>query len=212
MNTVFTIFLALHIASGTIGLLLGTFIMFKPKGDSLHKKLGRIFAVSMILTGLCAFILAYIHPNNFLIAVGIFTIYLTATSWRYLRLKNLNNNQKPLTIDWFLMIFMVLGSIWFLKLGVQLLLLEEYFGIIHLLFAWRGLTFAYQDYKTFSGKITTKNYWLLFHLQRMIGAYIAALTAFLVVNTPDRVSFISWLLPSVVLIPLIIKWSRRFKK
>ncbi|MDZ7935760.1 MAG: DUF2306 domain-containing protein [Emticicia sp.] len=80
MKTIFQIFLTIHIASGTIGLLLGTFIMFKPKGDSLHKKLGKVFAISMIITGLCAFVLAFIHPNNFLIAIGIFTIYLIATS------------------------------------------------------------------------------------------------------------------------------------
>ena len=53
---------------------------------------------------------------------------------------------------------------------------------------------------------------MLAHLQRMTGSYIAACTAFLVVNL-DKVKIpippvIAWLLPTMILTPLIIKWSR----
>lgn len=164
----------------------------------------------MLVVGFSSFGLAIIHPNTFLFAVGIFTIYMTATSWRYLHLKKIAEGQKPNFLDWLLQIFMAIGSLWFLKLGTEQLLSKQYFGIILLLFAWRGFAFVYEDYKTYKGILKGKNYWLLFHLQRMVGAYIAAFTAFLVVNTADRLSFISWLLPSVIFVPLIIKWSRKY--
>jgi uncharacterized membrane protein YjdF len=45
----------------------------------------------------------------------------------------------------------------------------------------------------------------------MTGAYIASLTAFAVVNTPNRLSFLPWLLPAIIIVPLIIKWTKKYK-
>jgi len=52
---------------------------------------------------------------------------------------------------------------------------------------------------------------LVTHLQRMIGAYIASLTAFLVVNNTILPGVIAWLLPSVLLVPFIMAWSKKYK-
>jgi uncharacterized membrane protein len=208
---IFNIFLTIHIIGGTLGLLAGTYIMVAKKGDKRHKLIGRIFAISMLGAGICSFALATIHRNDFLFAVGVFTIYLASTGWRYLHLKNIAQGQKPQIIDWALMAFMVLGSIVFLIIGTRNILNKEYFGIIILIFAWRGISFIIQDYKTYKGQITIKNYWLIYHLQRMTGAYIASLTAFAVVNAPNRLSFLPWLLPATIFIPLLIKWTRKYK-
>jgi len=208
---IFKFFLAIHIAAGTLGLLAGTYIMIAKKGDKRHKLIGRIFSICMLGAGFCSFVLATIHRNDFLFAVGVFTIFLAGTGWRYLYLKNIENGQRPKIIDWSLMIFMILGCVVFLILGTRNILDKEYFGIIILLFAWRGISFVIKDYKIYKGEITVKNYWLVFHLQRMSAAYIASLTAFAVVNAPDRLSFLPWLLPSAIVVPLIIKWSRKYK-
>jgi len=49
----------------------------------------------------------------------------------------------------------------------------------------------------------------------MTGSFIAAMTAFLVVNAtyfPDQIpSFICWLLPTVTLTPLIVKWNGQYE-
>jgi uncharacterized membrane protein len=208
---IFRIFLTIHIAGGTIGLLAGTYIMIGKKGDKRHKLIGRIFSICMLGAGFCSFVLATIHRNDFLFAVGVFTIFLAGTGWRYLYLKNIIDGQRPEIIDWALMIFMILGCVVFLILGIRNIFDQEYFGIIILLFAWRGISFVVKDYKIYKGEITVKNYWLIFHLQRMSAAYIASLTAFAVVNAPDRLSFLPWLLPSAIVVPLIIKWSKKFK-
>ena len=211
MIDIFTIFLAIHIACGSAGLLAGSYIMFAKKGDKQHKLMGKVFALSMLGAGFCSFILATLHRSEFLFAVGIFTVYLTGTGWRYLYLKNIIEGQKPKTIDWLLMGFMVLGSIGFVILGIWSLIEKSYFGLIILVFAWRGISFVIHDYKTYKGKIDVKNYWLIAHLQRMTGAYIASLTAFAVVNAPNRLSFLPWLLPAAVFVPFIVKWTRKYK-
>jgi hypothetical protein len=48
----------------------------------------------------------------------------------------------------------------------------------------------------------------------MIGAYISALTAFLVVNLHgDYIpGFVAWLLPTALLVPFIVRWSRQYSK
>ena len=208
---IFNIILFIHVAGGTMGLLAGTYITIAKKGDKYHKLIGKVFAVSMIGAGICSFALAIMHRNDFLFSVGIFTIYMASTGWRYVYLKNLANGQKPLWIDWSLMVFMGLGSIAFIKMGVESILDKEYFGVIVILFAWRGIALIIQDNKTFQGKILIKNYWLVFHLQRMTGAYIASWTAFVVVNAPNRLSFLPWLLPAAIIVPFIVKWTRKYR-
>lgn len=207
---IFKFLLALHIAGGTAGLLAGTYIMLAKKGNRRHQLIGKIFAISMLGAGACSLVLAVMHPNEFLFVVGIFTIYLVGTGWRYLYLKNFADGQKPQLIDWLLMAFMAAGSIIFVIIGMRNVLIQKYFGLVMLLFAWRAISFIIQDYSTYQGKIATKNYWLTFHLQRMMGAYIASLTAFAVVNAPSKLSFLPWLLPTVIVVPLIIKWTRQY--
>jgi hypothetical protein len=43
----------------------------------------------------------------------------------------------------------------------------------------------------------------------MTGSYIASSTAFLVVNNTILPGIIAWLIPTVLLVPLIIMWSRK---
>ncbi|MFA9289691.1 MAG: hypothetical protein ACEQSF_00495 [Solirubrobacteraceae bacterium] len=195
---------------GSIALIVGSFIMVSKKGDKTHKLLGKIFSISILFAGVCSFVLATLHKNEFLFAVGVFTIYMVTTGWRFLSLKNIQTGQKIEKIDWLIFCFMILGSISFIFLGIKNIYNKENFGIVMLLFSVGSILFLIQDYKTYNGKIKSKNYWLLLHLQRMTGAYIASLTAFLVVNFQNRLSFLPWLLPTIIFVPLIIKWTRKY--
>jgi hypothetical protein len=83
-------------------------------------------------------------------------------------------------------------------------------------FGFISLGFVRRDLINYTGKMTEKNYWLLMHLQRMMGAYIASTTAFLVVNAKylpfEFPGFVFWLLPTAILTPLIIIWSKKYSK
>lgn len=210
--SLFNFFLILHIVGGTLGLLAGSITILAKKGDKRHRLTGRIFAVCMLGAGISSLILAALHSNDFLFVVGIFTIYMTGTGWRYLAFKNLHVLQKALFIDWALIGFMLIGCILFLWFGVSYIYQKKYFGLITLLFFWRGITFVRQDIRFFSGQRKTKNDWLIAHLQRMSGAYIASLTAFAVVNAPPFFSIIPWLLPSIIVVPFLVKWTKKYTK
>lgn len=66
MTSLFNLFLILHIAGGFTGLLVGSFILFRKKGDQLHKNTGRLFYWGMVVAGASSLILSILHPNSFL--------------------------------------------------------------------------------------------------------------------------------------------------
>jgi uncharacterized membrane protein len=215
MDILFKTFLTLHVIGGSIGLLTGTINLVRKKGGKNHKLVGKIFTYSMLTAGFSSLVLSIIHPNYFLFIIGVFTIYLVGTGNRYIYLKMLGSNQRPTTLDWAITISMLVAGILFIGFGIRLLLAQNNFGVVYIVFGALGLRFVKTDFSNYKGLFKEKNYWLLVHLQRMTAAYTAALTAFLVVNEkyyPINIPpVLAWLLPTVILTPLIISWTRKNK-
>jgi uncharacterized membrane protein len=216
VQILFKIILALHITGGSIGLIAGTINMVRKKGDKTHKAVGKFFLYGMLAAGTAALALSVMHPNYFLFIVGVFTIYMASTGKRYLSLRESADGPTPKMIDWALSIFMLLFGIAFIGFGIYKFIKGNTFGIVFLVFGYISVSMVRQDIKNYNGKSPFKNTWMLLHLQRMIGAYIAALTAFLVVNMPQTIlpgylNFIPWLTPTIALVPLIFKWTAQRK-
>lgn len=211
METIFTILLIIHIIAGSIGLLTGTINIIKKKGDKAHKSVGKFFFYSMLINGFAGFIMSLIHRNDFLLIVAVFSIYMVATGQRFLSLKQLNNEQKPKAIDWILTYTMLVFAFLFITYGSYLLINKVNFGIVLLVFGVVSCLMAIKDIKVYKGNIKEKNYWLLLHIQRMVGSYIAALTAFIVVNNHFLPGIVGWLLPTVIFTPLIVKWTKQYR-
>jgi len=215
MDNLFKIFLILHIIGGSVGLFTGTINLVCKKGVKNHKLIGKIFAYSMLTAGISSFVLSILHVNYFLFMIGVFTIYLVGTGYRYIYLKMLGRDQRPKILDWAITIGMLLVGLLFIGLGIRHLLAHNNFGIVFIVFGTLGLRSAKTDFDNYRGKLREKNYWLLAHLQRMTGGYIAAITAFLVVNAKYSPvvlpSVLVWLLPTVILTPLIISWTKKYK-
>jgi hypothetical protein len=212
----FFVFLVLHIIGGGVGLVSGTLNLVMKKGGKIHNLIGHFFFYGMLVAGSSALILSFIKSNHFLFIVGVFTLYMVITGKRYIYLKMLGLNQQPALFDWIISLAMSLAALVFLVLGVMLLINQNNFGIVLLVFGIISLGFVRRDFMNYKGKMKEKNYWLLMHLQRMTGAYIASATAFLVVNAKyipfEFPTFVYWLLPTAVLTPLILIWSKKYSK
>jgi uncharacterized membrane protein len=206
--------LVLHIIAGSIGLLSGTINLIGRKGGIRHKLVGKIFTWAMLTAGFSAIGLAIINPSPFLVIIGIFTIYMVATGYRYIRLRKAGGIVNVGLIDWTLCVGMALIGIIFLVQGTMQVFKGHSFGSVYLVFGVVSLFFVKSDVVGFRGGSRFINFWQTAHLQRMIGAYIASLTAFLVVNYsyfPEVIpGWVFWLLPSALLTPLIIFWSNKF--
>lgn len=208
MTFLFKLFLTLHILGGSIGLLSGMKNILQKKGDKSHKLAGQVYYNSMVVAGTSALVLSIIHPNHFLFIIGLFTLYMVLSGQRYLLHKQ-SDKVVSNAIDWTITGCMLLSGILLIGMGVFNIFHSNMFGIVFLVFGSLGLLFVRQDYLHYTSKTTIINYWLVGHLQRMTGSYIAALTAFLAVNANYvrvQIPDINYrLLPTLLLTPLIIK-------
>lgn len=205
--SLFKVLLYIHIACGATSLLLGLLILLSKKGNALHKNVGIFYFYSMLTAALISFPMSYLHLNYFLFIIGVFTSYLLLTGKRSLKKKQISDVQN---IDWALTIVMLIFGILFIVFGSYKLTHSDYFGIVFLVFGSISIFFVWQDKRNFTGKSRYKNYWLTKHIQRMVASYIATVTAFLVVNNKVLLDTIAWLLPTVLLVPLIVKWMIKY--
>lgn len=204
----FKILLYCHIFFGTISLLFGLFVLISKKGNSRHKLIGNIYFFAMLSAALISFPMSYLHSDYFLFIVGVFTSYMLLTGRRYLKIKEISDVKK---IDWILAIIMLIFGIAFIVFGGYKLLNHNSFGIVLIVFGIISCLFVWRDKNNFIGKSRYKNFWLVTHIQRMVGSYIATVTAFLVVNNKILPDVVSWLLPTFLLVPLIVKWVIQYK-
>ena len=195
-----------HASLGGIALLSGLVALIAKKGSPTHKAAGKVFFWSLLTAGLTAMLVAVLpgHKSPFLLAIGIFSIYLIVSGYLALRYKQENVN---FTIDRIVAIIMLvtgLGMIigpWFM-LG--------HFNIVLSVFGGIGLALSLQDLHTLKTPEKLKKNWMSAHLGKMIGGYIAATTAFIVVNQLLP-GIVGWLAPTVLGIAFINYWSRKVK-
>jgi uncharacterized membrane protein len=182
--------------------------MLAKKGNSRHKKIGKLYFYAMLTASVAAIPMSCLHPNYFLFLISIFTIYMLLTGVRYVHKKGTSQAD---TMDWLLTIMMLLFAIAFIGFGAFHMVKGNYFGIVFIVFGGFGLSFSYQDYINFTGQSKVVNYYLTTHLQRLTGSYIASTTAFLVVNNKVLPSIAAWLLPTILIVPLIVNWTNKHK-
>ncbi len=205
MDALFIAFLVVHIVSGGIALLIGTYIMAAAKGNKQHVLTGKIFAVSMYVCAVAGFVMALLHNSIFLLCISVFTLFMLTTGLQGMALTKRSIRKSPLILlATVLMIFFSLGLLYF---GIR-----NEFNVVILAFGLGSLVMCIQDFTTYFGRTKLANPYYLMHIQRMTGAYIAAFTAFLVVNNTFLPAVVAWLAPSVVGSILITIWSRKNAK
>jgi hypothetical protein len=136
---------------------------------------------------------------------------MTLSGRRYLKLKKLDSGMAAGLKDYILTCGMLLFGLLFLGMGLTELLSDRAFGTVYIVFAGIGIMMVFQDFRNYRGYSKIKNQWMLCHLQRMIGSFIAALTAFLVVNNNILPGIVAWLLPTIILVPVIILLSQKLQ-
>lgn len=193
-----TLFLYVHIAAGFTALVIGLLAMIAPKGQNLHNKSGLIYFWAMVLVALTSTIISLRSSpiNLFLLVTGIFSFYLVFTGYRSTIIKN---RAAPF-IDKFVTAIMLCTALVMLSLGAydylngngRLMLILGIFGSI-------GGVLAIADILVYRNGLKHPKEWLLRHLGRMLGAYIATFTAFAVTNlTAWMAPILLWTLPPII--------------
>jgi len=204
MEPTIKILIYIHAAFGGIALLAGLVSMIAKKGLEIHKKSGLVFYYSMLVSAVTAMVVSFLpnHESPFLFAVGIFSLYFLLTGKRALRFKHQNTNLK--TDKWISKIMIFVG----LLMIFMPIIMAKSLNIILCVFAVVGIIFSIRDLILYKNHDRLKKSWLKLHLGKMIGAYISATTAFVVVNEFFP-SIYGWFIPGIVGGIFIAYWVRK---
>ena len=77
----------------------------------------------------------------FLFIVGVFTVYMVGTGYRYIRIRNSGGKKGPQIIDWILTVGMAVVGIVFLVMGGYLGFNGDAFGVVYIVFGLISLLF-----------------------------------------------------------------------
>ena len=214
-----------HVFAGVIAPLAATLALLVIKGARVHRRLGQIFfwcnAYILVSTiGLCLFRFSF-----FMLVLGSLSFYTAFTGYRVLSLKRPAQNQPdhPLAMDW------VSAGVAF-GLGLALVVASSasliwptidlgtfgagpYLGI---LFGLLLTVIAFGDWQRYRYPPTERNAWWMLHMRKMMGSYIAMLTAFFLnvvirLMPPDLARFL-WLLPAAILLPVTFGWIGQYRR
>jgi len=204
MEEAIQVFIYVHAASGGIALIAGLVSMIARKGKRTHRKSGLIFFYSMTFSGITAMLISLLpnHKSPFLFAIGIFSLYFVITGKRALNFKKQNPNT---FIDKGISLFMTLTGFAMIVLPI---IFTRSIDVILAVFGIVGIAFSIRDLMLFKNPFRLQNAWLKLHLGKMIGGFISATTAFVVVGNYFP-GIYGWFIPGIAGSFIIVYWTRK---
>jgi hypothetical protein len=197
----------LHIIAGGLCLLLGPAAMLTLKGGRWHLLWGRIFFWSMFAVALSAALMTFIHPNQFLLLIAGFSFYLAFMGYRAVRLRRSGGSGTAL--DWLVGLVAMVASL--LLLGEALRDIQRGAFDPGLVFGPLGLLLSGSELLRLREPEPQRGGWWRRHIIGMLAAYIAAVSAFSVVNMTFLPPLVAWLWPTALGTPLIAWSVRRYR-
>lgn len=166
--------IAVHVAAGSLALIVGLMALIVNKGKKLHQLTGRLFLMLMsvvILTGLIGVFV--FGRNTFLLVITVLSGYLAFSGYRVIKVKS--NVPKVIdigicllsliSVSYFLYYFKSIGMIWSPV-------------IIYSTVGYLFLMIVYDCGRYFIPAKTYTNIWIYEHILKMVSAFSGLLSAF----------------------------------
>lgn len=204
--------LAIHIAAGTLALIVVPVVMAARKGGKLHRRLGLAFVYGMFVVAATALVVGRYFDDYFLLLIAVFSAYLTFLGWRALARKH-PEREPARAPDWAGAVLALLAGGGMIAMGfVQ----REQFGSFSIVLYVLGALCASKGGRSiyeFFRPPTARAAWLFAHFGNMLAAYIATVTAFSAVNLRFiEPVFVRWLWPTVLGTLVIAYYTTRYKR
>ena len=197
--------LILHILSGAIALFSAALALSTEKGKKFHVLSGKSYFWAMVLIFLTAIPMSILNSNVFLFLIAIFSFYLAFSGKRFAR----NRKGIPARLDLIAVNFMFLSGAGMWILAIIFFINNDSQFITLIVFGFLALSLGYGDFQTFKNQTATGKERIAKHLTNMMGGTIAVVTAVLVVNPPADPEWVWWILPTVLITPLIFWWNKK---
>ena len=200
--------LPIHILAGTIALLCAALAVLSEKGKKIHVLSGRTYFWSMVVIFLTAIPMSIITSNIFLFLIAIFSFYLAFAGMRFAR----NRKGVATTLDWTAVGLMMLSGLGMWILSAIYFSNNNSQYIVLLVFGFLAIALGYADFRSYKNKTATGKERLSRHLTNMMGGTIAVITAVLVVNVDLEPAWVWWVLPTLLITPVIFWWNVKVLK
>ena len=166
--------IAIHIAAGSLALVIGLIAIVVRKGKKLHKLAGRLFLILMTIVILTGLIGVFIFGRNtFLLVITVLSGYLAFSGYRAIKAKS--NSPKftdisicllsLISVSYFLYYFKSIGMVWSPV-------------IIYSTVGYLLLMITYDLGRYFIPAKTYANLWIHEHILKMVSAFSGLLSAF----------------------------------
>lgn len=217
-----TALVLLHVVAGIFALVLAPVAMATRKGGRAHRLGGRVYFWAMAVLFVTALGLLAVRPNVFLLIISVLSFYGAFSGYRVLSRKRPQAEQGATWLDWGGAWVALAAGVGFIAWGA-LTLLDVWESAIPTAFSFLGVGFgtllgreAWSDLTSFRQPPADPNWWWLYHMDRMLGSYVAAVTAFMVQTVgprlPSGLEWTVWIAPALVGGPLIGVWIGHYKK
>lgn len=208
--------LRLHATAGAIALGVAPLAMAVRKGGNWHRRWGKTYFYSMMVVCATAIFMAIMHHEKtlWLALVAVFSFHMVASGYRVLYLKKLHEGIKPAPVDLWLhgLAGVVNGGLLIWGLSHMLLGQRDSKAIVFSAFGLIGTFVVVMNVQRFYKRKHDKREWFFGHMSGMLGGYIATVSAFSAVNlTMIRPTWLQWLWPTLVGVPLIALWSYYYR-
>ena len=194
-----------HIIAGSISLMAAAFAVLSSKGKKLHILSGRTYFWGMAIIFITAIPMSLASSNVFLFLIAIFSFYLAYAGMRFAR----NRTGTANLFDWVAIGLMVLSGMVMWFLAIFYFMNSNYQYITLTVFGFIAISLGYTDFRSYRNKSAIGKQRIARHLTNMLAGTIAVITAVLVTNVNIEPVFILWILPTIIITPMIFWWNRK---
>ena len=196
--------LIIHIAAGTVSLATAGIALVTAKGGRWHILAGRVYAAGMTIVFLTAVPLAILGGSTFLFLIALFSFYLVFAGWRFAR----NRQRRAHPVDWIAVSAISVTGLCMWGYAVVLGIDGSSQWVTLLIFGGIALALGLADARFHRSQPGGQRR-VARHLTNMMAGTIATITAVTVVNVDMEPVWVPWILPTVVITPLIVWWNVR---
>ncbi len=200
-----TVLLVVHIAAGAVALAVAAIALSTAKGRVHHILAGRVYAAAMSLVCVTALPLAILGADVVLLLVAVFSFYLVFAGWRFAR----NASGRPRPVDWAAAVIMGVTGLGMWGHGAVLFLRGDSQWVTMAVFGFVAVALSAVDLRYHRASPRPGRQRIARHLTNMLAGTIATVTAVVVVNAATRPAWLAWILPTLLITPLIAWWNRR---
>ena len=222
-----TLLLFTHVGAGITALIFAPLAMLTQKGGAAHRRWGRVYFWAMFVIFVTALAILFVRPNVFLFIISILSFYGAFSGVRSLRRKHPERGERAARLDWGAAAVALLAGVSFIVWGALSLLglnvgdtstsfASNAFSVLGIVFGLVLGKDALDDLQSFRRPSRNPMWWWTYHLERMVGSYLAAVTAFMVQNVgpllPETLAWTVWALPGLLGGVGISYWIRYYHK